>query len=479
MKVLPQHVMSAISSIQWSLSKPSNPMYYEPLDKLETLRVSESVSTTMKPILERGISNTIDDLLLPNSDDYDVVSRHNIMIALGLVCLGNGLVDEAHNLITPLSWKDETHFGGPTLLSSSTAVDDSVVSMASYAHSLLHRKEGFSRGEFGMIGYQNANFWARATHSRGDQCCSVPYKDIRENVLRISHQYGTTGKVKDWCQDHIIDEGGIDDEYWEMRALHQLCATVSSNDGDDELQEFAEKAAEVELRVLMKICFERAGYTIDNLITSVLTDQNNQSSGTDSSNITIEKDLAQSIGNKVSSAHIGGFQSSNYVTLRRVLQSRDLNDISSDEDAKQKSLSAAAGVACRLMDSPAIKLHSSPLQTNNDHVSNDGDCVVHIIIPTRELDHKQCIHEMHKNNDAKLTNCKSLALGDAFAFLDETGNNKLLQERQYTTNGCVYSFVPCDSLDENVVFCDRFFGSRGHCPTTVLQWSKGTIHRST
>ncbi len=285
---LPVPISSAVASMKWPLSSPSHPMYYEPLSSLQSLRQPNAIPPTMRSIVERGALETIDDLTHSNGNgdgDGDLRNKHHIRVALALIYLGNGLADEAHDLITPLSWGEDTYFGGPTLISHSSSSSssplshqgldgsDSIVALASYAHSLLHRKEGFAPGEFGMMGYQNANFWANAARSRGGHDSTnstgdragekdnlgLPFQQVREAVLGISTEFGTD--AENWCNRHLLQE--TSDEIWDIRALHELCAFVSSrddDDGSDNLKRFAEKASELELRVLLNCCLERAGY---------------------------------------------------------------------------------------------------------------------------------------------------------------------------------------------------------------------------
>lgn len=441
-------------------------MYYEPLSSLKTLRPPNAIPTTMKPIIERGAIETIDDLTLNPEDTY---CRHNAMIALALIFLGNGLADEAHDLITPLSWSEDTYFGGPTLC---PRANDPVVAMASYAHSLLHRREGFAQGEFGMMGYQNANYWPSATRSRGDKCMNnyngLPYKKVREAVLELSTEFGIEAET--WCNQHIVEEGGINnDEYWETRALHKLCASVSKEDNVSKgLKEFAEKAAEVELRVLLKCCLERVGYELEEGSMSTTSDAIHTA---DTQTVTakanpavtsqaVDDDLAQSICNKVSSAHIGGFQSSNAVTLRRVVQLFKPSDADSDV-----SLSAAAGVACRLLGCPAIKLSSMGDSSGNESLQ--------ITVPVTETDSMRSIERLTEKFGSSFYGGGPLASGDAFAFIATcSGDEEQVHYDEF------YSFVPCDQADDATLFVDRFHGSRGESPTSVLQWSKGTVHKS-
>ena len=91
------------------------------------------------------------------------------------------MTDEAHDLITPLSWNEDTHFGGPSMVSQA---DASIVTVAYYAHSLIHRREGFAQGEYAMIGYQSAQYLANAADARstslpGDSSM-LPFEQVRD-----------------------------------------------------------------------------------------------------------------------------------------------------------------------------------------------------------------------------------------------------------------------------------------------------------
>ena len=62
----------------------------------------------------------------------------------------------------------------------------------------------------------------------------------------------------------------------------------------------------------------------------------------------------------------------------------------------------------------------------------------------------------------------SLNVGDAFIF-----SNGLVQI--IPSSADLYSFLPCETTDSEVMFEDLFHGKRGQTPTSVVKWSKGTI----
>ena len=425
---LPANLSSSISSIQWQLIPNAVPMYYESLSNLQQLR-RNSEKNSLKSILN-NLDETIDALVLGGYQDDQTSTRHYIMTSIALLCLGNNRLDEAHDLITPLSWNEETHFGGQSLCSQAK---EDVVCLASYVHSLVHRKEGFAHGEFGMIGYQNANYWSSAAKSR-DNGILLPYEKVRRQVLDIANEIG--GDALNWCQKNI------NDSHWEPRALHELCAYTSRDEqSDDKLRDFAAKAAETELRILLEYSLNKAGYDCECI------ESNNTES---SSSLHIDESIALAIANKISSAHLGAFQTG-VVTIRNLFRP-NVSD--------NHVFSVAAGLACRLLGSEACIYRESLDQETKDYV--------HIVLPKDDTE---------LNSEASLSNTEfygggPLAIGDAMVIKTSSENMRTLQENVKRGH---YSFIPCSKSDKRATFIDKFHGSRGERPTSVIQWSKGTF----
>jgi hypothetical protein len=459
MKVpLPSTLASAISTMKWPLLPNSVPMYYESLSSLSQLRQNSNGSPFMSTYLQ-NLDETIESLVLKSSDDNanknnnnnynkdnnvnninehdEATNKYFIMISLALLCLGHGYSDEAHDLVTPLSWSEETHFGGPSLCA---IVNEEVVTLASYVHSLVHRREGFAQGEFGMIGWQNANYWSSATNSRA-AAQTLPYANIRNEVLAIGNEFGD--EAIQWCKEHIIDEGGNDESYWEPRALHALCARTSRDESshDNKLRLFAEQAAEAELRLLLHSSLNRAGYLTE------LDDLDNSRNDEEVSILSmpiINDNISLSIANKVSSAHLAAFQSSNSVTIRNLVR-EGVDD--------SFFFSVAAGLACRLLGAPAC-IYQDPSVRNT---AMEGIC---IMLPKNESE----ISNHLSSQNPMFYGGGPLSIGDAFA---STGFG--------TGKKGEFVFIPCTPADKKAIFIDKFYGTRGETPTTVIQWSKGTI----
>ena len=442
-------------------------MYYESLPSLLQLRQNSSSGNKKmeSPLISDVLQNlpdTIDKLVNesnqvmkttqsdPNSinNSFDE-TKHYIMISLALICLGNGLGDEAHALVTPLSWNEETYFGGPSISSQAT---EEVVSLASYVHALVHRKEGFAQGEFGMMGYQNANYWSSATKSY--QNGNVPFEEVRNEVLMLGKEFGK--EAMEWCQEFLIQAGSHDETYWESRALHELCARTSRiEESETNLKRFAEKAAEAELKVLLQCALDRAGYDI-----SFATMNSDQSQSQETILPTIDEHVAQAVANKISSAHIGAFQSNGAVTIRNLFQNAD--------DAHR--FSVAAGLACRLMASPACSyVNLSSKRKNVD----ENNAAILIVLPMNEKE----LQEQIDTSALKMSQSFAggpLSVGDAFVSLISFRDTY----ENYESIPGVSTFIPCNQNEAITTFNDQFFGSRGETPTSVLQWSKGTIFKT-
>ena len=110
-------------------------MFYEPFPGLDSSRLNAE---------DRAIIEGLG--AVSPSTDYVTVLK-------AALYLGIGGVDEAHNLVTPLSWGAFTEFGGFPVFGSVARQD------ASYVHALVHRAEGWNIGEFGGAGYSNSGYW--------------------------------------------------------------------------------------------------------------------------------------------------------------------------------------------------------------------------------------------------------------------------------------------------------------------------------
>ena len=127
--------------------------------------------------------------------------------------------------------------------------------------------------------------------------------------------------------------------------------------------------------------------------------------------------------------------------------------------SQEAAASASVGIAARLLDTPAVcdARMLAPADTN-------ADGVLCILLPLNESDAQE-------NSDligSTVGGGASLSAGDVFAT---TGNVAV------PTSICAWRrFAACSKDDSAAVFVDPLHGSKGETPTTVIQWSKGTVH---
>ena len=426
--LLPGALAAALPSIRWPLDVEScPPLYFEPLNKMKTIREKFPQSTPLDSILS-GLPESLESLLPSENEE----TRHFGLVSMALLFLGHGLTDEAHDIVTPLSWPEDTHFGyGPSVYSH---VSPSARSYATYVHCMVHRREAFNRGEFGMVGFSNADYWSNAVlNSPGVD--TLPHQDLWNEIGPLVRQSLSIPGVKVWYEWHDL----LSKEkkpFFESRAVHALCLDALRRSEPD-LQDFAERVAETELRILLGHALQNAGYDCD-LSVVLRHDSDNAMPATIESHIQpppMDKMAALSAARRVSSAHLNMFQTSGSVTIRSVW------------NADVSPASVAVGVACRLLESPACRPALS---------SEEG--AVLILLPTT-------------SEEATATESESIEVslspGDLHAV-------RLLGD-EICSNGPWYTFAACDPTDARACFVDQLFGKRGETPTTVVQWSKDTI----
>ncbi|KAI2514035.1 hypothetical protein MHU86_419 [Fragilaria crotonensis] len=418
---LPPVLASAIPSIRWHLGALSSPpLHYESLESLKALRESPGLA------LLHDLPSAIDSLF--TSSDAD--KRHFGIVATALILIGNGFTDECHNIITPLSWPDDIHFAhGPSVYADVSA---EARAYASYVHCLVHRREAFNVGEFGMMGFANANYWSRAV-SKSSGVNLLPYERLVSEVRALAAL--SSVEAQDWVTLHVPD-----DLFLESRAVHELCANVLRE--ATPLREFAERVAETEVRVLLAHALQKAGYDVsfdcivrrDEAVPLVSSLKANSDRVPTSH---IDESIALTAAKKVSSAHFDNFQATGYIVLRQVLQGDDV-------------ISATAGVACRLFASPACRW-----VTPSEYLEGTQHELLFITVS----------QDAAKNLLVERGSVVSLSPGDLLATVSP---GKAQHE------GLWFAFAPCEP-SESATFVDRLYGTRGPTPTTVVQWSKGTI----
>lgn len=373
--------------------------------------------------------------------------RYFGLVSMALLLIGNGFTDEAHNIVTPLSWPEDTHFGyGPSVFSEISPVAQSY---ATYVHCLVHRREAFNIGEFGMVGFANANYWSNAV-LRSPGVRQLPHQDLLRRVRELVKQYKSLPDVEEWARRHQLlsdtSEGETANPYFESRMVHELCANVLRRGATDEFTTFAERVAETEVRILLSHALQHAGYDCNIDALSQGRDEI-YCAAAKSVAVSVDESLALVAANKVSSAHLGIFRSNHIVTLRNVAGIDKLNLTTSP--------SVAAGISTRLLQSPACRpLFGTP--TDGDVAAGKA---IWVAVPASEIEAESIRIQSGGG---------SLAPGDALAVSGDGWVDDYMGPPWY----CM---IACETTDDDAYFVDSLYGTRGETPTTVVQWSKGTI----
>jgi len=264
---LPGVLASAIATIRWPLDAAHHPPLQ--LKALPDLVVPAAPGHSggcrldpTHPLAAPQLAATLQELF-PEDGGVDGDQRAFGIISTALVLLGHGFADEAHSLVTPYSWPDEIHFNHGRVRFAETSL--AARTFASYTHSFVHRHEAFHVGEFGMQGWQNANYWSNAAAQAG-ALDELPHEDLFRCVSQVVEEYkDICPDAKAWALDHQIRPDST--YYFESRAVHELCAKAmkQSEEKDDHFRSFAERVAETELRVMLAHSLQRAGFDYCNV----------------------------------------------------------------------------------------------------------------------------------------------------------------------------------------------------------------------
>lgn len=267
---MPPSMAAAIQAIRWPLDPLSSmQLSLEPLERLSEIRSKDRKNVPALPIdaILSDIPAAITSLAKGGDHNSDILDptdrRHHCIISIALVLLGNGFADEAHSLVTPLSWPTKLPHGYGDPVSASLSAE----ALASYTHSLVHRREAFHVGEYGQEGFQNSDFWV-SNAFRTVWADSLPLERISKAILDTARG---NPAAEAWCQENSVTDETAALGDWDPRALNELCRRVMREDEDAaQLRGFAERAAEMELRVLLSHALKCAGYELPNcLIRSV------------------------------------------------------------------------------------------------------------------------------------------------------------------------------------------------------------------
>ena len=257
---LPASIAAALQDMQMPLGPGSYvPMHYKSLE--EMVQIRRANPTAVVSPLAQDVVGTI---ALLRTDQFSQQSTEEYLArcATALLLLGHGATDEAHDLVSPLSWPNELPFAyGPPV-----AVPEQVLGLASYVHAMVHRREGPHASEFNMTGFVNADYWAGSALRSPEGAEALPLEEIRSGMIQLASN--STNVVQQWVQTNVeADQDAF--PVWDPRVLNELCCTLEKNNAQPQqhqqqaaLQAFAEQAVLSEMRILLKHTLRAIGYDV-------------------------------------------------------------------------------------------------------------------------------------------------------------------------------------------------------------------------
>ena len=262
-RTLPDSVAKAIAGMQMPLGPDSyRPLFYKSLAEMAQIRADSPDMPEMARNVVATIATIGGGSSCNNNDNNrdDGVQEYLARCATAILLLGHGATDESHDLVSPLSWPNELPFAyGPPV-----AVPEQVLTLASYVHALVHRREGPFASEFGMTGFSNADYWAGSALRSPEGAEALPLEEIRSSIIAVAEK-SNNADVQQWVQLHVAGE---EDAFpvWDPRVLNELCCTLQAQQKDGtsspELQRFAEEAVLAEMKVLLKHTLIAIGYDV-------------------------------------------------------------------------------------------------------------------------------------------------------------------------------------------------------------------------
>jgi hypothetical protein len=273
---LPSSVGLAISEMRMPLSLESYvPLYYKSLPEMARIRADApqaNISDVVLSVVETIATLTDTPATAADAEGTPVVAEPEQIeywarCATALILLGHGATDEAHDLVSPLSWPNELPFAyGPPV-----AVPEQVLTLASYVHALVHRREGPHPSEFGMTGFVNADYWAGSALRSPEGAEALPLEEIRTAILHLASTPArkASSQVQEWVQTHLAAEE-LAFPVWDPRVLNELCANLQVAQSNAAahtvdtaaIQEFAEQAVLTEIKILLKHALQTIGFNV-------------------------------------------------------------------------------------------------------------------------------------------------------------------------------------------------------------------------
>jgi hypothetical protein len=186
--------------------------------------------------------------------------------------------------------------------------------------------------------------------------------------------------------------------------------------------------------------------------------------------VVVDVDVALAVMRTVSFAHRNNFQSSGSIVVRRCCLHLVVNqkDASTSTSSIAALVSIAAGIACRLLSSPAVRWFVSPqsgsIQDNSSGETNETTWATSDLLQMYlPMSPEEVVCLAGGGGGGELTP------GAIWARRVVVDDDVVHGDHQ-----CLF-FQPVAADDPSAIFVDPLYTKRGETPTTVVQWSKGTI----
>ena len=211
-------------------------------EKLLYLPLKELDSSRLPSVIE-GLSR--EDVIATDrvkADEATIAGRplthrelHMADVVAGILYLGCGGLDEAHDIVLPYSCPHPELGGTPVL-------DSPAHSEACYAHAMVHRKEGQHLGELGMIGWNNACYWASQVDDDKEHAI---YPTIRKFAIEEGQKLGNNELITAYLKSA--------DKTWNPQRFISLCEDAVAK-GDEKATAFCSDVIGFEWRALLDHC---------------------------------------------------------------------------------------------------------------------------------------------------------------------------------------------------------------------------------
>ena len=187
------------------------------------------------------------DLCKDSALSSNTQKRHYAQLTKGLLYIGVGALDEAHNIVTPLSWPSRASWADSAPISIK---DATLKGTACYAHALVHRGEGQYVGEFGT-GWNNSQYWFANVPNKHPVYGTV--SDAARSIVTQRNSSTSTDFGSHRRIVKFVGTMGGSKRMWNAGSFVDLCEIAVDNK-DALLVNYCEQVINQEWKALLDFC---------------------------------------------------------------------------------------------------------------------------------------------------------------------------------------------------------------------------------